>query len=179
MSITHSVSVCDWWSVRELSVVLNPSVTPYIWERTRKITLNPLFPSTHIWMTAANTTTRLQHAHDQVTIMHNSPNKMSRAFTSICWLLHQGQMIIILQHSKNKICICIKCALNGIMHARVMKYSKEKCTGIILIYFTTCLFSSFASRALTVQFEQLTHILSCITLSLTGYLLNMNFGLHD
>lgn len=48
------LGVCDWWSVcmcacarsvRELSVVLNPSVTPYIWERTRKIMQNPCFPA--------------------------------------------------------------------------------------------------------------------------------------
>lgn len=114
--------------------------------------------------------------------MHIFPNKMSRAFTSICWLLHQGQKIIILQHSMNKICICIKCALNCIMHARLIKYSVSKLYRYhILIYHYTCLhtclpvFSSFASRALTVQFEQLTHILSCVTLSLTAYLMNMNF----
>lgn len=50
--ITHSVSACVTdgvcvcaQSVRELSVVLNPSVTPYIWERTRKITQNPSSPA--------------------------------------------------------------------------------------------------------------------------------------
>lgn len=54
------------------------------------------------------------------------------------------------------------------MHANVM-YKRNLHRHHILIYhytrLYTCLFSSFASRALIVQFEQLTHILLCITLS--------------
>lgn len=141
------VSVCDWWSVcmcrsvRELSVVLNPSVTPYIWERTRKITQNPCFPApTSEWqkqilLHASNT-----HVKPCTRSGHNSAQfskqNVSCVCTSICWLLHQGQMIIILQHSKNKSFRSIKRALNGIMHARLIKYPKENCTGIIFLYIT-------------------------------------------
>lgn len=105
---------------------------------------------------------------------------MSHACTSICWLLHQGQMIIILHHSTSKkllSCKLLKCTfiyfLSRMPNAMYKRNLLQTSYSYISLYMFVHLpvFSSFASRALIVQFEQLTRILLCITLSNLTFLI--------